>query len=101
MRPVAFRGALFLSCLLAAASVAAAEDGSLDNSLRIGGNVEVTQPTEGGLHALGGRISVDAPVGGSLRAAGGKIEVGSGAEIGGSASLAGGNISVNGSIGGD
>jgi len=101
MKAVAFRGAFFLSCLLAASSVGAAEDGSLDNSLRIGGNIEVTEPTEGGLHALGGRISVDAPVGGSLRAAGGKIEVASGAVIGGSASLAGGNITVNGSIGGD
>jgi hypothetical protein len=101
MKTVAFRGAFFLSCLLAAASVAAAEDGSLDDSLRIGGNIEVTEPTEGGLHALGGRITVDAPVGGSLRAAGGKIEVGSSAVIGGSASLAGGSIVVKGSIGGD
>src|SRR5205085_3920437 len=100
MKPASFRAAFFVSCLLAT-SVAAAEEGSLDNSLRIGGNIEVTEPTDGGLHALGGRISVDAPVSGSLRAAGGKIEVGSNAVIGGSASLAGGHIAVKGSIGGD
>ena len=100
MKPVAFRAAFFFSALLATAG-AWAQEVTVDNSLRIGGNIEVTEATDGALHALGGRISVNAPVGGAVRAAGGKIEIGPDAVVGGSASLAGGNIVVKGSIAGD
>jgi cytoskeletal protein CcmA (bactofilin family) len=91
--------AAFLFGLTVAAS-ALADDGK-DDTIRIGGNVEVSEPTNGSLHAIGGRVRIDAPVAGALRVAGGKIEIGHEASIDGSASLAGGSITVRGAIQGD
>jgi hypothetical protein len=88
---------VLLSCLLLAAGAAAQEVAVVD-SVRIGGNVQVTEPTSGALDAIGGRVLVDAPVGGDLRAAGGKVELGPDAVVNGSASLAGGSIAVKGTI---
>jgi cytoskeletal protein CcmA (bactofilin family) len=92
-----FRLATLLFCLALPAGAAAS---ALD-SVRIGGNIEVSEPVADSLTAMGGRIYVNAPVDGDLRAAGGRIEVDSNAAIAGSASLAGGAILVNGSVDGD
>ncbi len=95
------RLAIFLSCLLLAAGAAAAEDDPPHDSIRIGGNVQVSEATSGSLTAFGGHVAVDAPVGGPLRVAGGRIEVGSDAVVEGDASLAGGSITVRGPVHGD
>ena len=96
----ALRIAAFLSCLGLSAG-AAAQDVYLGSSVRIGGNIEVSDPTDGPLVTVGGKISVDAPVHGSFSAAGGKIDLGPNATISGDASLAGGNLVVRGPIEGD
>jgi len=95
------RIAVFLSCLLLATGAAAAEDNPYHESIRIGGDVEVSEATSGSLNAVGGRISVEAPVAGNLRAAGGHIEVGPAASIEGDTALAGGSIRVKGPVHGD
>lgn len=91
------RLAIFLSCLLLAAGAARAAP----LSVKIGGDVQVSEATTGSLTAMGGRVSVDAPVAGSLRAAGGQLIVGADAAVHGRASLAGGSITVKGPIEGD
>ena len=90
----------FLFGMLAAASVAA-QDVSVGGSVRVGGSVDVTEPTTGSLNAAGGQVTIEAPVAGSLRAAGGKIEVANNAPITGDAMIAGGEVKVNGPIGGN
>jgi len=94
------RFAGFLFGMLAAASVAA-QDVSLGGSVRIGGSVDVTEPTTGSLNAAGGEVTIEAPIAGSLRAAGGKIAITESAPITGEAMLAGGEVKVNGAIGND
>jgi cytoskeletal protein CcmA (bactofilin family) len=94
------RIAVFLSFLLLAGG-ATAEDAWAEGTVRVGGHVEVTEPTAGALYAAGGDVQVEAPVNGPLRAAGGDVEVGRGAQIAGSASLAGGNVVVKGPIQGN
>ena len=89
------RIAAFLPCLLLSLGVAAQE---VDDTVRIGGNVHVTEASTGDLHAIGGRVLVEAPIGGALKAAGGDIKLGRVAVVGGNASLAGGNIVVSGSV---
>ena len=91
------RIALILSFLLAASS-AAADDAAM-STVRIGGDVEVSEPTDGPLNAVGGHVTIAAPVKGSLRAAGGEVEVN--APVGGDAFLAGGNVVVKGPVSGN
>jgi cytoskeletal protein CcmA (bactofilin family) len=88
------RIALFLSCLLFAGAAA-----SSDATVRLGGEVNITEAVDGSLHAVGGRITVDAPVEGSLHAVAGRITVD--APVEGDASLAGGTITVKGPVKGD
>lgn len=95
------RIALLLSCLLALAGNAAAEEAHLSRSTWIGGSVGITQATEGPVLAVGGTVTVNAPVNGNVRMAGGTVEVGSAAAISGDASLAGGTVTVDGSIKGN
>jgi hypothetical protein len=92
------RIAVFLSFLLLAGGALADDDWS-GGTTRIGGKVEVSEPTPGALNAMGGQVLVEAPVQGQLRAAAGQIEVS--APIEGSAFLAGGKIAVSGPIQGD
>ena len=92
--------AVFLSFLLLAGG-AAAEDSWGTDTVRFGGTVEVSQPTDGSLNAAGGQVLVQAPVEGSLRAAGGQIVVGPDAAIAGDAMLAGGDVTVKGAIQGN
>jgi hypothetical protein len=91
---------VFLSFLLLAGG-ALADDAWSGGTIRIGGNVEVSEPTDGPLNAAGGQVLVEAPVEGPLRAAGGQVEVGPNASIAGNALLAGGNVVVKGPIQGD
>jgi cytoskeletal protein CcmA (bactofilin family) len=86
------------TCLITFATAAGAQQLAISETLRIGGDVEVTEPVEGSLHAAAGRVRVDAPVEGSVRLAGGRIEVGPGAVISRDASLAGGHLTTEGSI---
>jgi hypothetical protein len=91
------RIALLLSCL-ALAGAATAEEIVVGSSLRLGSRVEVTEATEGPLHAAAGHITVDAPVNGSVRLAGGTVELGPGAAVSGDASIAGGTVMIKGSV---
>jgi hypothetical protein len=89
-----------LAALVLAAGAAAAQAEPVD-SIRIGGDVRVTEATSGALTALGGNVEVEAPVAGPLRVAGGDVKVGPDATIGGTASIAGGDVSVKGPINGN
>ena len=91
------RIAVLLTLLLLAGG-AIADDAWAGGTVRLGGHVEVSEPTAGALYAAGGDVQVEAPVHGSLRAAGGDVEIGRDAQIAGSASLAGGNVVVKGPI---
>jgi cytoskeletal protein CcmA (bactofilin family) len=93
------RIALFLAALTFGATTAAAQDISIGSTVRIGGNVEVTTPTDGPITLVGGRIEVDAPVNGSLTAAGGEISVNG--PVQGDIQIAGGQITINGPVAGD
>lgn len=95
------RSTLGIAVLAAALALpaAAATDDFDDTTIRIGGAVEVSEPTNGTLAAVGGKVSVDAPVQGSLRAAGGKVDVN--APVAGDASIAAGNVVVKGPIAGN
>jgi cytoskeletal protein CcmA (bactofilin family) len=91
------RLALALSCLLFGA-VASAEEISISESIRIGAEVEISEPVHGPVNAAGGRIRLNAAVDGSARLAGGKVEIGPDAVIGKNASLAGGSVTVEGAV---
>ena len=91
------RLALFLSCLAFAGAAAAADDD--DATIRLGGDIEITDKVDGSLHGAGGRISIDAPVEGSVAVAGGKIIVN--AAVRDNVRAAGGHVTINAPVGGD
>ena len=88
------RLAALLSCLVLAGPALADED-----SIRIGGQVAVTDEVAGELNAVGGRVVVDAPVQGDANLAGGQITVN--ATVGGSLHAAAGQVTLNDTIKGD
>lgn len=88
------RLALFLSCLLLAGAAAAS-----DASLRIGGDVNVTDATSGPLRVLGGQISVDGRVDGDASLAGGTITVNG--PVRDNLRAAGGHVTINAPVGGN
>ena len=85
---------LVLSCLAFAGAAAASND-----SVQVGGHIDISQPVEGSLTALGGRINVDAPVSGDASLAGGSITVN--APVTEDLHAAGGHIKINAAVGGD
>ena len=91
---------LFLSCFALAAGAAAA-DSPPEATIRLGGDVVVSQPLQGALHALAGTVTIDAPVSGDVSAAAGDVYVGSTAAIAGDVSLAAGHVAIEGAIQGD
>jgi hypothetical protein len=91
---------LFLAGLALAGTVFAAETPG-NASFLFGGNVDITQPVEGPVHAAGGNVTVSAPVNGSVWVAGGTVRFASDAAISGDASVAGGSITIDGSIKGN
>jgi len=94
------RIALLLSCLALAGSAAAA-DAASDSTIYVGGDVQVSKPVEGPVHALGGNVSIEAPVNGDVWAAGGNVRLASTATVAGDVSVAGGDVRVEGPIRGD
>lgn len=92
-----YRLALLLSCL-ALASAAFAEEAVISRTIRVGGNVDISEPVDGALKVVGGQVTINAPVEGSVQVAGGSVDIGPSAVISGIASIAGGSITVNGSI---
>jgi hypothetical protein len=92
---------LLVACLTFAAAAAAADDSVVvaGKSVFVGGNVDITEPLEGGLTAAGGNITVSAPVNGNARLAGGKITI-TGA-IKGTLKVAGGHIVIDAPVGAD
>lgn len=94
------RIALFAAGLALAGTVsAAAMPGNA--SFLFGGDVDISQPVEGTVHAAGGNVTVSAPVNGSLWVAGGNVRLDSAAAVSGDASIAGGDVAIDGSIKGD
>jgi len=90
---------LFVSCLTFAASAAA--QAPAGPTIRLGGDVVISQPVEGALHALAGTVTIDAPVNGDVHAAAGDVHVGSTATIAGDLSLAAGHVTLDGAVRGD
>ena len=92
---------LLVACLTFAAAAAAANEPVVvgGKAVFVGGNVDITEPLEGGLTAAGGTITVSAPVNGNARLAGGKITL-TGA-IKGTLKAAGGHIVIDAPVGGD
>ncbi len=86
--------ALLLSCLALAAPVAAQDD-----SIRLGGHVDITHTVKGSLHAAGGMITVDAAIEGDASLAGGSITVNR--AVKGNLNAAGGHVTINAPVGGD
>ena len=85
---------------LAMAFGAAAADASGDRTLKIGGDVDVSQAVEGPLVLIGGNVTVGAPVAGSVRLVGGKVAIGPTAAIAGDVRVAGGDVKIDGAIDG-
>ena len=86
--------ALFLSCLALAVPVTAQDD-----SLRLGGHVDVTSTVKGSLHAAGGLITIEAPIEGDASLAGGSITVKGAVKE--DLNIAGGHVVLDGEVGGD
>lgn len=86
--------ALFLSCLALALPATAQDD-----TVRIGGHVDITEAIAGSLHAAGGRIDIEAPIGGDASLAGGSINVK--APVTRDLHIAGGHVTIDGPVGGD
>ena len=85
---------------LALAFGAAAADAQGDRTLKIGGDIEISQPVQGPLVAIGGNVAVSAPVTGMVRLVGGKVTVGPNASILGDVKVAGGDVKLEGPIDG-
>lgn len=86
--------AVFLTCLAFAGAAAAS-----DASIRLGGEIDVTEPVDGSLHAAGGRIEIHAAVDGDVNVAGGKILVK--APVQGDVHAAGGQVTIDAPVSGD
>jgi cytoskeletal protein CcmA (bactofilin family) len=81
---------------------AAAEDNDTSNgrTVRIGGDVNISQAVHGPLIVVGGSVAVNAPVTGMAKLVGGKVTIASTAPIHGPVSVAGGDVKVDGAIDG-
>jgi cytoskeletal protein CcmA (bactofilin family) len=88
------RIALFLSSLVFASAAVAASEATV----RLGGDVDITEAVDGSLHVLAGRINVEAPVGGDASLAGGSIKVTG--PVTGDIHAAGGRVLLNGPVAG-
>jgi len=88
--------ALLLSCLAIGGAAVAAELESA--SIRIGGDVHITEAVDGPLHAVGGTVTLDAPVKGKVLMAGGSVRLGASSAVDGDVSVAGGSVDVDGPI---
>jgi cytoskeletal protein CcmA (bactofilin family) len=94
------RLALFLAGLLLATTAIAGDDVILiGRSTYVGGDIDITEPTEGSVRAAGGEIRLSAPIGGNAHLAGGNVTV-TGA-VKGKLRVAGGHVTVDGPVGGD
>jgi len=67
---------------------------------RIGGDVNISEATEGPVVAMAGSVTVSAPVNGTVRAAAGQVTIAKGGVIKGDVSAAAGDVTVDGSIDG-
>jgi cytoskeletal protein CcmA (bactofilin family) len=92
---------LLVACLTLTAAATAADESVIvaGKSVFVGGNVDITEPLEGGLTAAAGNITVSAPVNGNAHLAGGKITI-TGA-IKGNLHAAAGRVTIDGPVGGD
>lgn len=91
------RFTLFLAGLAVALGAAAATED--DATIRIGGDIDVTEKVDGALAVLGGRINVTAPVAGDASIAGGSITVKG--PVVRDLHIAGGHVTIDGPVGGD
>jgi cytoskeletal protein CcmA (bactofilin family) len=95
-----FHRIAFLFLGLALAFNAAAEDTTHERTVRIGGDIVISEAIPGPLVAVGGNVSVGAPVSGRAQLVGGKITIASNASVAGDVGVAGGDITIDGSVGG-
>jgi hypothetical protein len=92
---------LLLACIAFAGAASAQEESTpAPPSLRIGGDIRVTEAAVGPLRAVGGNVTVDAPVSGKVQIAGGNVKLGSGAAVSGDVAIAGGEVIIQGAING-
>jgi len=89
---------LLISCLAGAGAALADPEAAVPSHLRIGGDVRITEATEGPLRVIGGEITVDAPVNGGVKIAGGNVTLGPAAVVSGDVAIAGGNVTIDGTI---
>jgi len=89
---------LLISCLAGAGAALADPEAAVSSHLRIGGDVRITEATEGPLRIMGGEVTVDAPVNGGVKIAGGNVTLGPAAVVSGDVAIAGGNVTVEGTI---
>jgi cytoskeletal protein CcmA (bactofilin family) len=82
------------------AAASDADDVSGSRTLRIAGNVDISQAVQGPLVVIGGNVAVSAPVTGKVKLVGGKVTIASGAVMSSDVSVAGGDVKVDGAIGG-
>jgi len=85
---------------LALALGAAAADTPGERTLKIGGDIDITQAVDGPLALIGGNVAVGAPVAGKVRLVGGKVTIASNAVIAGDVQAAGGDVKIDGTIDG-
>ena len=90
--------ALFAAALGLAQAAAAADEVVINDSIHLGGNVDVTETIEGPLTVAAGNVRVTAPVRGNVRIAGGKVEFTKDASVSGNMALAGGTVVIEGPV---
>lgn len=95
------RIAIFAVALGLAQAAAASDEVVINDSVHLGGKVDVAETVEGPLTVAGGTVHVDAPVHGNVHMAGGKIEFAREASVSGDVALAGGTVVIEGPITGN
>jgi len=92
------RIALFAVALGLAQAATAADEVVINDSVHLGGTVDITETVEGPLTVAAGNIRVQAPVHGDARMAGGKVEFARDASVSGDVALAGGTVVIEGPV---
>ena len=80
------------------AAAAGADEIVINDSLRVGGRIDITEPIQGPLHAAAGQVRIDAPIHGNVRVAGGQVVIGPNGTVAENASIAAGQVVVEGAV---
>jgi len=95
------RIALFAAAFGIAQAAAAADEVVINDSIHLGGKVDIAETVDGQLTVAAGHVNVTAPVHGNVRMAGGKLEFSKEATVAGDMAVAGGTVVIEGPVTGN